>query len=256
MERIERLLIPKFIEKLLTVMSKTTGRDKTFKLVQYFIRLNKVILFKNKRIAENPAVEELFNRLVLISSAMSLTRNAMRLARPFTSYSSMLRNFIKHVQNREDKSSFNKWRSLTYTVLKTTSDFGLMANFLFDHVVFLAKIGIIKNKKTRDQADLISNYFWLIDAIASFFADGYDIYLSHKEIKELEKGNEDGSQTEKIKEKKEILLDKFLTWFKNVIEFPTILYYINEDKFLNNETAYFLIVVSSIISIFSLWPST
>ena len=252
---IERPLIPKFFENLLTVMGKTSGRDKAFKLIQYTIRFHKVVLFKNKKFAKHPLAREIFGRLMALASAFSLARNAMRLGRPFTSYSNVIRNIIKYRQNRNDKNPFNKWRSLSYTITKSISDFGLMVNFLFDHILFLCKIDILKSRKLRDDADLISNYFWLIDCLASFYADGYDIFLLRKEVAALKEENEDEALSLKIKDKEEQIMDKSLTYIKNLVELPTIFFYIDESKYISHAKAYFLISFSSIISLYSLWPS-
>lgn len=252
LQNAEKVLIPKSVEKAVTLMGSTTGRDKSFRLLQYSLRFLKIVLEKNQKISADPVMTQLLQKIALFATAMSMSRSAMRLGRSFTSYSNVIRNIIRHKQSQNDPSPSNKWGSKFYTTTKCVSDLGLMSYFLFDNILYLCKLGVLKNDKLKKSSDKISNYGWIFDCLGAIAADLYEVNLVMAELNELRK--EETKDEKSIQAKEKRIKELWLGIIKCVLDIPTIIYFIDEKGPVSPFWAQGLGVITTLISLYTLWP--
>jgi Peroxisomal biogenesis factor 11 (PEX11) len=253
-EKLEKTLIPVCVEKAVNLMGSTTGRDKTFRLFQYSLRFLKIIMEKNKKLSANPTIAVLIQKMALFATAMSMTRSAMRIGRSFTSYSNVVRNIMRHRQNRKDPSIYNKWNSKLYTSAKCVSDLGLMNYFFFDNVLYLCKLGVLKNESLKKSSDKISNYGWIFDCLGNIVADLYEMNLVVMELTELRSVEGGVVDQAAIDVKNKRIKELWLGIIKCTLDIPTILFFIDDKKYVTPFWAQGLGVIATLISLYNLWP--
>jgi len=135
------------------------------------------------------------------------------------------------------------------------ADLNLMLFFLFDHILYLGKIGLIKQDYLRMKADYLSNLFWLGECIFTIIADCIDIHLLQKKLHK-EAANEKDKNffgvNHEITAKTDAAIVDIL---RSIIDIPIALHFMN-DKFLTPGYVGILGVITSYLGCYQNWPAS
>lgn len=152
-------MIKLLMEKYYEILEKTKGRDKTYKLIQYAIKL---IIYKTGN-----------KNLNLVETNLSLTRKILKLFNFIDSYIILVKYFKKPKKNFIDHVEF----------LFTSFD---ALSSIIDHIILLIKFNLIpeKIKEYEDYLDKWSKRFWLFDIILERFVDycNFGKMISQKKV--------------------------------------------------------------------------
>lgn len=113
---------------------------------------------------------------------MSNTRKVFRVGVPI-GLSLNIFNILNQYKKSE-VSLYNKFSNKHYVSFKILDDLSLILYFLADHIVFLCRLGFIKNEKVQSKADYISNLFWLLESIFCILHNTVELLLIQTNIQE------------------------------------------------------------------------
>ncbi|CAF0954750.1 unnamed protein product [Rotaria sordida] len=148
------------LDEVIRFTSRTAGRDKIYRIIQYASRFLAWYYIKKQRVANVERFVELFQNL---ESVMSLTRSGMRLGRFVDYVKSVLESF--HIRNK-----------------RIGTLFGLIAvcqglYMLFDNILLLHRFKIIYLKNSQYLQQYL-NQVWLLWLSLSLTRDYYEMQAS------------------------------------------------------------------------------
>jgi len=155
-----------FTQQLSEFLDTSNGRDKLFRLVQYYVKL--VLPF----IKEKNEYVKVCQFLEGISGASSLARKVSILK--FTQFIQMLRlgkqvNLFRAIMNRFKHPACAEYND----VIKSLSDLCNSIYFVLDHILLLNKVNAVKfESRFIARVDWWSNIFWGGECFTNF---GYDL---------------------------------------------------------------------------------
>mmetsp|Transcript_40374 Transcript_40374/g.29748 ORF Transcript_40374/g.29748 Transcript_40374/m.29748 type:complete len:156 (+) Transcript_40374:1-468(+) len=149
------------LEKSVKLINTKLGRDKTCRIIQYFIKFLLPILQ-----AQGPRYLDLKERLEKLASNMSMTRKVLRFGSPIPLIIGMMSR-MKENEQKPVRMFF--WR--------TVSDFMLILYYLTDHPLYFQKVGFAKFDSAFIQLlDKWNNIFWLLNSLLDLMCDIVDLY--------------------------------------------------------------------------------
>jgi peroxin-11B len=146
------------MEKIIAFSNKTEARDKFTKAVQYSAKLLAWSLLNVNR-----TYYKRFNELYL------LMRDSRKIFRLFKS--------IQEVKNINDKIKDLLWKKEKIPVmLEIFSRIGYLIYWIFDNLVIMAKLKLIKTEKV-DFISYVAHFGWLIGIVWSLLKNLYEILI-------------------------------------------------------------------------------
>eukprot|EP00347_Sterkiella_histriomuscorum_P001499 403371800 len=218
------------LENSLRLINTQQGREKTCRLLHYFIKFIIPILT-----TQGVRFQELIEKLQKLKNSMSITRKVLRFGMPLTYAHDIISRFKTH-ERKGVKMIF--WRTL--------QDISKSLYYILDHPIYANKLGLIQLNKSRSE-DLRyhSNRFWLISSIIDIMCDVVDLYQIQKDIQIAD-------VRERLRRLYQLHFLKMLSILRSVMDIPTALHYMGSDR-VNGQVAGLTGTVSSIISIYNLW---
>ncbi len=139
-----------FFDKIIYMLSTRLGRDKTCRVIQYFL-----MMITPKLQAKGAHYNDLVQRLTKLRGSMSQTRKVMRFGLEIP--------LIKGIRERLIQHEKSPVRMIFW---KTISDISLILYFFTDHPMYFNQIGLFKYEKNYiENMDYINNVFWLLNSI-------------------------------------------------------------------------------------------
>ena len=145
-------------QKTINFLATTRGRDKLFRVIQYFCRLL-TGLSRSK-------LPTLSDRSSKLSQNMGLTRKVLRFGLPFDLLLQILRRY-----QTGGHQNLGWIRSISQV-------FGALY-FLSDHVLYAYKVGLLVERKDSgvvSAVDVFNNLVWLVEDVLCIVSDAIDVH--------------------------------------------------------------------------------
>jgi peroxin-11C len=244
----------KTLETVINLLNNSSGRDKLCRIIQYSSKFVKAFFLYVAVRYKNPMLKELADKSDFIGGSMGMTRKVLRFGRPIgISYNifKLIKTYQKRGMNPDE---FDKTKNTSYVVLKVISDASLFLYFLFDHLLYFKRIGVLKDSKLIQFADYVSNLSWLIECLADILCDCIDIHLLQKRAQKemaLEPQKNYANISKEITDKTEAAIVDIL---RSIIDVPIAIHFMN-DKFLSPGFVGILGTITSYLGLYQIWPS-
>jgi len=237
----------KALESFITFIGTTSGRDKSCRALQYSSRFIKAFLLSLAKDKNQEFLAKLAEHVDAIGGNMGMTRKVLRWGRPI----GIIRNVFLMLKGLSKKDGKTDAQGLTFTYFKTLADISLALFFLFDHVLYLGRLKIVKNQNILQRCDYLSNFFWLCECIATIVSDCMQIHVLQNKLAQESLARQ--KTVEEINDIKEKIDNSILNIIRSVIDTPIALHFMN-PKFLDPSFIGVLGTITSLIGCYQAWP--
>jgi len=247
------ILLPKASKKsrpflicLIEFIDTTGGRDKFYRLIQYFAK------FITPFVASIKSLESLKIFMEGIGSGCGLVRAFLRIGR----YISIMRNAINRAIDTKN------WKDPIF-ILKNLSDVALSLYFLLDHVGLLNKVKAINVKPETIKAfDKLANLAWLTENFSSLTFQLIDIYKIHENIIKVKANIKSITDTNSeaylnynsaLDKMREEYGKKYLDILRCITDIPVLIHFLTSDKVIPTWMCGFFGILSSWVGCQQKW---